>query len=181
MLRYLEKFRVKACCSNAYIIKDGVNQGELYFNNIDSRFYSFRDFINVNPVICSSMVINHSLVKECKGFPVDVEMKAIEDYALWYRVVGYSKILYLNFPLVGYSVCSIDSIRLKKNISFQEQKDIIEKDFSKWIDNKSVYLKKYYRDERWFALLCGFLRRLALRFYPIKNIFRKIISRLHYE
>ena len=152
-LHELNKHNAKACCTNAFIYEAGNNTGKRYFEGLVDTEYSFRNIIRVNPVIHSSMMIHSSLIAECKGFPEDENHRAIEDYGLWYRVAGYTKIVYMNQPLIGYLMTSSSSIRKQKVLTFDEQKAIIEKGFSEWLKDKKISIRIYYLCE---LCLCKF-------------------------
>ncbi len=144
----LEKSGLKACCTNAFFYEGGKNTGKRYISDEEDRIYSFKDIIRGNPVICSSMMIHHSLIESCIGFAEGEQLAAIEDYAFWYRICGYTEIYYIGKALTGYLVTSSTSIRKSNDISFKEQQAIVEEDFAKWLEDKGDELKRKYEAER---------------------------------
>ena len=147
-LHELEKSGLKACCTNAFLYEDGKNTGKRYFPGEEDRIYSFKDIIRVNPVICSSMMIHRSLIESCMGFAEGERLAAIEDYAFWYRICGYTDICYVGKALTGYLVTSSTSIRKSNALTFEEQQAIVEEDFAKWLEDKGDELKRKYETER---------------------------------
>lgn len=144
----LEKSGSKACCTNAFLYEDGKNTGKRYFPGEEDKVYGFKDIIRANPVICSSMMIHHSLIENCIGFAEGQRLAAIEDYAFWYRICGYTEIYYVGKALTGYLVTSSTSIRKSNALTFEEQQAIVEEDFAKWLEDKGDELKSKYEAER---------------------------------
>lgn len=179
----LKKNDVKACCTNAFCFYDGENSGKRYFK-VDAGKIRLRDLLNINRVICSSMVIHKSLISICEGFPEDEEIRAIEDYALWLRVSTMTDIAYLSNPLIGYLMESESSIRLKKQLPFAEQQKIVLNDFYKWLDKQDSRVKKKVSKEKVQSKLTGVVKAIkdikklfVKAFRKFKSIVKKLIKR----
>ena len=140
----LRKRNEKACCTNAFICTNEGITSRLFFKSESSRNIKLREIFRHNPVICSSMLFHKSLVRECIGFPEDKELTAIEDYALWHRIAGYTDIFFLNEPLVGYLETSQSSIREKKKLNFNEQKRLVERNLNIWLSDKGKQKIRYF-------------------------------------
>ncbi len=174
----MNKYDVKGSCTNAYFYEGDTNTGELYFLNSKDEKLSFGNFIDVNPVICSSMMFHKSLIKTCKGFPEEENLRAIEDYAFWLRIVSYTDIVYIHYPLVGYLKTSQSSIRNKKILSFKEQKALVFDNYRRWRKNNKdakiyfIFCKECIKNRVFKAInkLIAFLKRVK-RF--IKSIAKR--------
>ena len=82
-LGILEEKRTKACCTNAYSNPtQGLGKPLLDFKKDIIRR---GDTIKENLVINSTVVLHRSLLELVDGFPESVELKALEDYALWLK------------------------------------------------------------------------------------------------
>lgn len=133
-LELVKKLKVKAVCSNAYVVSPHSNKKQgLYFSNKEVKdVFGFNELLKANFVICSSMLIEKQLVLDCGGFPKEPALKAIEDYALWLRVSTRTKIAYSNKPLVSYFNDPDNSIRsVWRNVKLQ--KKTILKEIFKWL------------------------------------------------
>ena len=149
----MEKYKVKACCTNAFFYDGDNNSGELYFRNTSDALYKFRNMISVNPVMCSSTIIHSSTLEECIGFPEDESLKSVgEDYAFWLRIAAYTDILYLHNPLIGYLRTSNSSIRKEKDFTFKQQRKIVFDDLKRWRKTKGLSVRKYYIKE--YIMFC---------------------------
>jgi glycosyltransferase involved in cell wall biosynthesis len=100
----------RASCSNAYRIVPGKGKGGLLLQGNPSRI-AFDDLLRGNHVICSSALVETSLVRRASGFPEALEMKALEDYALWLRIATMSDFACFPGPLLRYKDDPANSLR----------------------------------------------------------------------
>ena len=177
-LHELKLHNVKACCTNAFCYENDRNTGKTYFEGLTDREYSFRHLIRVNPIINSSMILHRSLIDKCGGYPEEEKYRAIEDYAFWYKVIGYTKILYIDVPLVGYLVTSPSSIRLDNSLTFDEQKSIIEQGHRDWLDGKDDRIKNYYRYERYLFKFVSLTSVVTKSVERMKRCIEKTIGKI---
>ena len=168
----LNKKNEKACCSNAFVYEDNYNTGVKYFKEKKDDLYFFRDMIDENPIICSSMIIHKSIIEKCVGFPEAPEFIVGEDYALWHRIAAYTNIIYIDDPLTGYLIDSNSSVRRRIKRTFSEQKTVIDKDFSAWLKDKNVIIKLYYIKEKIMYVIERFYR-------TIKTYLRRLLSKIN--
>ena len=172
---------LKACCTNAFLYENGKNTGRLYFHGEKDNIYSFKDIVIANPVIFSSMLVQKSLIMECEGFPEEEELVTLDDYCLWYRVVGSTEIYYIGKALIGCLNTNTTSIKQKRRYGVKKRNSKVENNFSKWIEKKDKVLKDYYRKERKRSSIlklrkqCGELRRRIKT--PIKRLIKRLIKR----
>jgi teichuronic acid biosynthesis glycosyltransferase TuaG len=159
-----------ACCTNAYRI----GRGEVisYFGN-DGGEIDFVKMLAGNSVICSSMLIRKETLMEVSLFPEQEEYKAIEDYALWLRLLTQITIQYVHQPLVNYLDENEGSIRVRYN-SFEEIQAVVIPGIEKWIDAKKIKLKKKNRYNLYVRLKLikrdyklSLLDRIRIRVYGI--------------
>jgi len=110
-LEVLSNHSIQAVCTNAMVLlNDGLN-GKTYFKFNNDVIYTFKDMLQVNTVICSSMMIHNSIVKSVGGFPEDHDFKGIEDYVMWVATSMITDIYYINDPLITYRDEPNDSMR----------------------------------------------------------------------
>jgi len=92
-----------ACCSNAWMIRDGKRHGRKNRSEVASTL-SFESLLAANPVICSTVVVRRDAFDEAGGFDEDRVLIATEDYDLWLRLARPGRLAYLDAPLVEYRV-----------------------------------------------------------------------------
>lgn len=120
-----------AICSNAYKKTGGEHRKTLYFNLPEKRL-TLSNLLITNLVICSSMLLHHSLLKKTGYFPQDNQTYGGEDYTLWLRVASLTNIAYLKKPLVIYNDQPEISARSKVNKNPLLLKLQVLKNFLSW-------------------------------------------------
>lgn len=87
-------------CSNA----NKINGKSItkYFNS-QNRKLSFKDLLDDNKIICSSVLVKKSVITEVGGFPEDKKYIAIEDYLTWLKIASRHNIGYMDDALVYYN------------------------------------------------------------------------------
>ena len=143
-LSAMQRTGVLACCTNAENVSENDDYLGLYFCDREMKKFSFWYFLLENPVICSSMVVRRDVINRCNGFPEELELRAIEDYALWMRVALCTSIYYLHEPLVQYLYTSGSSIREKETKSFATQRKIVLSTLNEWIKTQTFGMKCKY-------------------------------------
>jgi len=147
-LKMANQQNTKAVCSNAFRVLPGKDERKAYFEN--NRFAStlhLDSLIAGNFVICSSTVIEKSIVEKAGGFPEAPEFKAIEDYTLWLRIATLTSFAYCATPLVEYTDDPVNSVRTD-NVTEKEQRERIFRNAWEWAKKENVaeknQLKKAY-------------------------------------
>jgi len=109
-LNELKKTDLKACCSNAirYISK---KKKEINFFQHNKNQIKLQDMLELNYVICSSMILHRSIIDITGGFSECEILTAIEDYHLWLKVSTITDIQYIDKTLVWYKDEPHTSIR----------------------------------------------------------------------
>lgn len=130
-LKAIKDLNVLAVCTNAHKISDGKNLGVFNTTLKNNQLLNFNSIVNSNHIICSSALVNKEIVLKFGCFPEEVELRALEDYALWLRISTSYPFYYLNDCLVNYNDNSTTSIR-KESLTTQKQLRIIFKNFKNW-------------------------------------------------
>lgn len=130
-LAIAKELNCKALCSNAlrYIPGRGNSENLLEWNEPRT---TLRHLFTVNRVICSSVLIHRALVDAIEGFPEDVKLKALEDYALWLRVATLTDFAYVNEPLVLYRDDPANSIRSQGGTEWSQKRCVLS-DYLGWV------------------------------------------------
>lgn len=124
------RFEAVAVCSNA--IRISAQESKDFFNRPSGYLTTGEMYIH-NPVICSSMIFQRTLLSMVKGFPEQVELRALEDYALWLRIAACGRIYYLEDKLVKYTDIPSSGIRKNDVDAFEQMKRVFS-DFKSWAD-----------------------------------------------
>lgn len=109
-LCFLEKTGLLASATNALRQGPDGNIGGQYQHFHDSKI-NLRQILRSNWVICSSAMINRSLLPWVAGFPEAPAFKGIEDYALWLRVASLTDFAYDKTPCLCYMDDALNSFR----------------------------------------------------------------------
>lgn len=105
----LVKGNAMAISSNAQRISNKQKKGP--YLSFRKREICFSDLLHNNYIICSSVIVNRSLLQSVSMFPEGREFTAIEDYALWLRLCSKINFLYISQPLLNYYDDPVSSIR----------------------------------------------------------------------
>lgn len=108
-------------CTNAERIVPGEGSKGTYFHHHRDPL-RLKDLLAVNPVICSSALVKTELLTRSSRFPEAEELRSIEDYALWLRLMAWTEIQYCPEPLVLYRDEPASSIR-GKTMTVADQRD----------------------------------------------------------
>jgi glycosyltransferase involved in cell wall biosynthesis len=120
----------RACSTNAQRVVPGVGEaGTLHRDG--TTVLDLAQLLTDNRVVCSSALIEKSLLAQAEGFPEDERLRAIEDYALWLRVACFTPFDYLPEPLVLYRDDPPNSVRAF-DPGGSEQRRIVLGDFLAW-------------------------------------------------
>lgn len=137
-LKSIEKYQVKASCTNASRLRFGEDKG--VFLDYNKPTVTLKDLMLQNSIICSSVIINKQVLIDSSLFPEGKEFVAIEDYALWVRVSLKNPFAFVNENLVNYSDNIETSIRANKK---DDGWDVLEKvfyNFNQWITENKISL-----------------------------------------
>lgn len=158
-----DKKKLAICCNADRINNEQKFLGKLI--DLDKSILTFNDLLKCNYVVCSSALIHQSLIKECKGFPEEKKLIAIEDYAFWLRITTFTDFAYLMEPLLAYRDESKESIR-KYDSNILKQRIIVLRSYISWWNNTKGINKKYktlVRKFLWDAYL-NYLKEMKFRF-----------------
>lgn len=129
----------KASCANAMRVKNNTVSGP-YFTG-GKEVLGFRDLLPVNPVICSSVLVNKQVLLATPLFPGSKEFIAIEDYALWLKISCLTPFVFSKEPLLNYTDDPGQSIR-KEDKSEKQQRQIIFAELETWLAGSTLPEKK---------------------------------------
>lgn len=112
-MQLLQNSEVKAVCGNAIRLNHAGQSLGLFHGNehVDDQLFTTEDLLKVNPIICSSVVVDRELVIDCGGFPELRDFRGVEDYALWLRISLRTPIGYVGEPLLYYTDDMQNSVR----------------------------------------------------------------------
>lgn len=125
----VQKNQYDMICSNA-IRLTSKSKPSPYFSQTFQPHLKFFDLINDNYVICSSVIARRDCLVAVGLFPVSVDLKVGEDYALWLKTASKYKIGYLSTPLLKYSDDPQHSIRCESK--YPEEIRAVLKDYLHW-------------------------------------------------
>jgi len=96
-------------------------------------------------------MIHRSLLPIVHGFPEEVDLKALEDYALWLRTTTQTAFAFVNEPLVTYLDTPNSSIRADSKNGWVQRRHVFN-NFLQWaqpqfVTNKCVDYALYMYDE----------------------------------
>jgi teichuronic acid biosynthesis glycosyltransferase TuaG len=141
-----------ASCTDAYrIVPDKGNQGMLL--GLETDILRFKDVLDVNRVICSSVVTSSIMVKMAGGFPETSSLVVGEDFALWLRLMTMTDFDFIALPLLEYFDNPQHSIR-RNGPHFLVQKQEVIDDFCTWAE---------FRGRSYFAMASEFKGRSKVR------------------
>jgi teichuronic acid biosynthesis glycosyltransferase TuaG len=128
--------RCGAVCSNAFrVVPDGGIGGELLAWR--SPRVTFGDLVRENQVICSSALVERTLLEKAGGFPEDPQLKAIEDYALWLKIATMTDFAFVGIPLLYYRDDPSSSVRNEHRGESERRKAVYD-DFTRWAAGQDV-------------------------------------------
>ncbi|HEX7524284.1 MAG TPA: glycosyltransferase [Candidatus Deferrimicrobium sp.] len=163
----------RAACSNARRRVPGAATAGLLLADLPDRV-TFDDLLQVNHVVCSSVIAEKSIVLRASGFPESPELKAIEDYALWLRIATITDFTYSREPLLWYNDDPAASLR-RDDPDVRVQRSRVLADFRSWVEGGGApasFLAKASqsladREEKSIlARFAAFARRSACRMRP---------------
>lgn len=129
-LELSQRTGLHAVCSRAFS-SEGYNSDNMYRLEWSGKSLSFQDLLQGNHVICSSVMIQKSVLSRVDAFPEAVELASIEDYALWLRVAVLTRFAFQDEALVIYADSPQTSIR-SVNTDAWRQKQLVLGNFMAW-------------------------------------------------
>jgi glycosyltransferase involved in cell wall biosynthesis len=161
----------KASCTNGWRVKPGAAR-QYFFPESENRQFDFDFLMPDNRVICSSALVHRSVIDSTGGFPEAVGLKAIEDYALWLRIVCLTSFDYIDEPLVDYIDDAANSVRAQ-DVGKWAQRTVIMKDLAAWLRRKKPPRVDYFTAQARRAISFAYIRRMI---EPLRRI--KILASL---
>ncbi|MHB8121808.1 MAG: glycosyltransferase family 2 protein [Desulfuromonadaceae bacterium] len=129
-LSLADKTGCMAVCCNAFRFVPGKgNEGDYVYWNKDR--ITLYDLLTVNHIICSSSLVHRTVFDSAHGFPENNNLKALEDYALWFRITMQTDFAFVDESLVVYADDVDNSIRADTQ-SYLDQKKAVLDDFVWW-------------------------------------------------
>jgi glycosyltransferase involved in cell wall biosynthesis len=104
---FLSNKDILLSCANGTIRESG----ELFFPLRQTGFISPREQVQSNQVIASSVVCKRRAIFQAGLFGEAPELRAVEDYDLWLRILSLGSIFFSATPVVEYTSQSATSIR----------------------------------------------------------------------
>jgi teichuronic acid biosynthesis glycosyltransferase TuaG len=126
----------KAACSNASKVVSGKMSG-LYFSSNIAHTLGIKKLLKTNYIICSSVLINRQLVVDSGMFPQHVELRGLEDYAMWLRVASQNSFVYISEPLLEYRDEPSSSIRSLSRSS-QNEVRTVKSNYLTWLKKSNL-------------------------------------------
>lgn len=169
-LHFASEKNASFVCCNA--IRKTEGQADISYFKISDSIFNFKDLLKYNPVICSSVLVKKSLVIEAALFPVEEELKAFEDYALWLKIASRYPIHYFNKTLVNYTDSPKTSIR-NDNVSEFTKRNYLLNFLSEWLKSEKINgelekaVSKQLRSDRMkenYPLYAKIIKRLKIYF-----------------
>lgn len=171
----IDSLKCSAACTNAlrYIPGKG-NVGE--FCCWRHPRITLVDLLEINHVICSSVIVKKSIVINAGGFPVTDKLAAVEDYSLWMKVAIFTDFAFTTTPLLVYRDDQANSIRVKK-MGYWNQKLAVLGHFLTWslkydkrnVLNKRIMVAVFHCSECWILFQVDTVvkkcQKLALMLY----------------
>jgi len=169
----IEKYQVKAACSNASRIRFGEDKGA--FSDYSKSTITLKDLMLQNLIICSSVIVSKEILLASSLFPEGKEFIAIEDYVLWVRVSSQTPFVFVNENLINYHDNFETSIRADKK---DDGWDVLQKvftDFSSWLKKEAISLSA--EDKKALKVR---LKEIEKRGIPVASdeFFRKLSDKL---
>lgn len=130
------------CCNALRFIPGKGNVGD--YINWDKDKITFNDLLHVNLIICSSSMVRRSVFASVYGFPENIKLKALEDYALWFRIAMHTDFAFIGDSLVVYVDDVVNSIRAD-NKGYWAQKKAVLDDFMWWVFTASMKNINYWK------------------------------------
>lgn len=163
-MEQINKSKNKAVCTNA-IIKKYYTITTNKISNWNKKNIKFKNILNDNKIICSSVIINRSIYNKIGGFPEDIKYAGFEDYIYWLRVSTETDFYFVDKPLVIYDDHPETSIRaLFKDGKLLKEKTLAN--FINWVKSQNNIRMYYY----------VVLVRIYLAKEWVKNTLRYIIK-----
>jgi teichuronic acid biosynthesis glycosyltransferase TuaG len=135
-----------AVCSNAFRLVSWQKEVENYLAWKCERI-TFQDLLRLNLVICSSAVVRRSVFSTVLGFPESEQLKALEDYALWLRVLTQTDFAYVTEPLLVYRDDPANSIRSHDMNEWRQRRAVLT-DFGWWSKQEMISPSYLYQVKR---------------------------------
>ncbi|MEI6296920.1 MAG: glycosyltransferase family 2 protein [bacterium] len=173
-LTLVEKEKTLAICTNAYKIKPNGEKTIFHTNHQNNRI-NFKKELRDNWIINSSVLVKKNVFDSCGGFSEEKELKAMEDYNLWLKILTNTNFTYIDEPLLNYydnpnqSIRGISIDSYKNNIS---RKIEVFKNLYNWLlpqENKTEYKLLSKRTELKLSS--------QLLFHNFKQIIKKLIKK----
>ena len=132
--KILSDSNTKAVATNAsQMSKKDVNVS-LISTNTES--FSYLDLLASNQVVCSSVLIDKSLIQNAGFFPEESDFKGIEDYALWLRCALLTDFAFIDETLVVYNDDINQSTARAKDQNVWLQKELVARYVMDWVKTK---------------------------------------------
>jgi glycosyltransferase involved in cell wall biosynthesis len=162
----ISRYNTTAACTNAWRIqKKGHNSETFIFWNRPR--VQFNDILAGNIIINSSVLLQKKLIARVSGFPENKELIAIEDYALWLRILTITDFAFVRQCLVNYTDIPQNSVRRSPLAIFYPHAKVM-RNFDNWARNSTIQVQYLQQAHFWYIY--------SLKNFPalLNNAFRKV-------
>jgi hypothetical protein len=119
------------------------------------------------------VLLHASLIPLIDGFPEEMPLRAIEDYALWLRVATYTPFAYIEEPLVVYADDTQDSIRYQSPATNLDRNKVLYENFRKWLLQKNRSSYHFIKYTVSYAAIKNFYQKVVPITHRIRRIYAK--------
>lgn len=105
----VRKTGARAVCTNAYREVDGIIKGLMISGGTGTLHFS--DLVRDNKVICSSVLVDRSVLHQTGGFPEHPALRVGEDLCLWLKISRLAPIAYADEAFIVYKDAPTTSVR----------------------------------------------------------------------
>lgn len=139
-LSEMNKGKYMISSTNAFIYNTKIGDRHKILLNYEKNEINFYDLINDNFIINSSCIVLKNVIDKVGFLPENKELRALEDYAYWIRIVNLYPCLFIKTPLLYYRDNIRDSIRgeVVEESYFQKKKVI--NNFNLWCVKNNINL-----------------------------------------
>lgn len=154
--RQIDALRISGClasCCDAFRVKSNTDELLDTLLDLKNERLDFDDLLEVNKVICSSVLVRKDILLIAGGFSENASLKAGEDYALWLRIATLTGFAVVPEPLLIYLDIPHQSVR-KDGMDAENKYLAVLDDFHIWASN-NCHSRYTWRAKRIINKLSG--------------------------
>jgi teichuronic acid biosynthesis glycosyltransferase TuaG len=123
-LRACVQAGTKMVSANALISRNGTRTAHPLLSKQPHRI-TFSDLLRENVLICSNVMVRRKVWMATEGFPEEVALGAVADYACWLQCLMHTDASVINHPLMVYNDNPAASIRSKGVQTLRGQRELV--------------------------------------------------------